>query len=1109
MRPYIEWAVKHTPGVNVILLAVIVVGMGCFAMMRRETFPEFKLEVGLVTVIYPGASPEEVERGICQKVEEAVRAVDGIKQVVSIAREGGGYTVIEMKSSIKDAQAVIRNIESEVNRIPSFPKGTEKPIVQQITFREPAIRVAVIGPVSDQKDAEWKLREVTEQIRDEILELPEISQANVLGAKPFQIDVEIPEEVLQTYGLSLSSVAQILRQENVEIPGGQLKAEGQEILLRGNNKRDVGEEILQLPLITRQSGLVLTVGDLGKVRDDFEDQSVVNQVNGKPSLVISVDKTPEEDLLAIADAVHKYVKTAKLPPGYTLKVWGDTSVDVRDRIRLLRDNGLQSLVLVFIVLTLFLERKLAFWVAMGIPISILGAGIVLLVFGQTLNMLSMFAFLMALGIVVDDAIVIGENIYAHRLMGKTPYQAAIDGASEVIVSVISSVATTIMTFMPLFYVTGVMGKFIAVMPLAVIAMLVISLVESTFALPNHLAHSGGEKKGLFGRVIRELTLPFAPMGRLVDRISATFSQGLDWFSGNVYRPALVFCLRFPLLPPALAVAALFITVGLVRSGVVPFVIFPKSDGNNLIARVVYPDGTPLRLTDESTQRIEDAVRRVGERLGENALKIRKVNNSSATSAESEKSLGPVLLTFRQVGQLTGDGALGSAENSSGSHVGQVYVELVDAASRTITSNDILNMWREEAGDFPGAERITFDSVNIGPGGKAIEFKLLAPAENQAELDDAVERCKAKLASFAGVFDIRDDATPGKLEFQYKVKDRAIAMGITATDLAETVRNAYYGAEVQRLQRGRHEVKLMVRYPQDQRRSLADFKEIKVRGPDGTEVPITELADIKVQRGYSEINRLNQKRSITVSADVDEARTNAAQVIADLKATTLPELVKQYPTLDIDWEGQQQQSQESVASLGIGLVVAMLAIYVLLVMEFNSYFQPFIIMLIIPFGFVGAVWGHGLLGIPITLFSVFGMVALTGVVVNDSIVLVDFINARARGGMPLRQALAEAGVRRMRPVFLTSITTIAGLAPMIMEKSFQAQFLVPMAASLAFGLGLTTFLVLFQVPVLYLFYCMVLEFFGFDPTRAITHAEEEEVEAAEKSAAIVAPSPAHA
>lgn len=1090
MRPYIEWAVKNTPGVNMILLAVMVVGVGCFWMMRRETFPEFKLEIGLVTVVYPGASPEEVERGICQKIEEAVRAVDGIKQVVSIAREGSGFTIVEMKSTVKDPQKVINDLRSEVDRIPSFPLSSEKPLVQQITFREPAIRVAVIGPKSDQEDAEWKLREVAEQIRDEILELPEVSQANVLGAKPFQIDVEIPEDTLQTYGLSLSQVAQILRRENVEIPGGQLKAEGQEILLRGNNKREVGEEIRQLPLITQPGGLVLTVGDLGRVRDDFEDQSVINEVNGKPALVVSVDKTSEEDLLAIADAVHRYVKEVKLPPGYQLKVWGDTSIDVRDRIRLLRDNGLQSLALVFIVLTLFLERKLAFWVALGIPISILGAAIVLMIFGQTLNMLSMFAFLMALGIVVDDAIVIGENIYSHRMMGKSPYQAAIDGTSEVIVSVISSVATTIMTFMPLFYVTGVMGKFIAVMPLAVIAMLTISLIEATFSLPNHLAHSGGGSKTFLGKLFSYLVFPFAPMGRLLDRLSEAFSAGLEWFAHNIYRPTLEFCLRYPFVAPAFALCALVVTAGLVRSGVIPFVIFPKSDGNNLIARIVYPDGTPLPLTDASTQRLEAAAQRVSEKLGSGVLMVRTVSTTPATADEGNR--GPILLTFRQVGQVTGDGALGSAENSSGSHVGQVYVELVDSGSRTITSNDILNMWREEAGDFPGAERITFDSVNIGPGGRAIEFKLLAPAENQADLDDAVERCKAKLSSFAGVFDIRDDATPGKLEFQYKVKDRAIAMGITASDLAETVRNAYYGAEVQRLQRGRHEVKLMVRYPTDQRRSLADFKEIKVRGPDGIEVPITELAEIKVQRGYSEINRLNQKRSITVSADVDESRANAAQVIAALKATTLPELFQQYPVLDVDWEGQQQQSQESMASLGVGLAVALIAIYILLVIEFNSYFQPIIIIMIIPFGFVGAIWGHGMLGIPITLFSVFGMVALTGVVVNDSIVLVDFINARARSGIPLRQALAEAGLRRMRPVFLTSITTIAGLAPMILETSFQAQFLIPMAASLAFGLGLTTFLVLFQVPVLYLFYCIILEFFGFDPTQALTHSEEEQV-----------------
>jgi multidrug efflux pump subunit AcrB len=1069
-----------------ILLAVMAVGVGCFMAMRRETFPEFKLEIALVTVVYPGASPEEVESGICQKIEESIRAVDGIKQVVSIAREGAGYTIAEMKSNVRDPQKVINDIRSQVDRIPSFPVSSEKPQVQQITFREPAIRVAVIGPESDQKDAEWKLREVAELVREELLALPEVSQANILGAKPFQIDVEIPEDTLRTYGLSLSQVAQILRRENVEIPGGQLKADGQEILLRGNNKREFGEEISKLPLITQPGGLVLTVGDLGKVRDDFEDQSAINQVNGKPALVISIDKTSEEDLLKIADAVHKYVDNASIAPGYSLKVWGDTSVDVRDRIRLLRDNGLQSLVLVFVTLTLFLERRLAFWVALGIPVSVLGGGIVLLAFGQTLNMLSLFSFLMALGIVVDDAIVIGENIYSHRMMGKSAYQAAIDGTSEVINSVISSVLTTVITFLPLFYVTGVMGKFIAVMPLAVIAMLLVSLVEATFSLPNHLAHVGTEKKSLLGKLMSYPLALFAPMGRLTDRLSQWCSNGLEWFADTVYRPILDFCLRYPLLPPAVAIAMLVLTAGMFRSGVVPFVIFPKSDGNNLVAKIVYPDGTPIAVADSSTQRIEAAIQRVGAKLGSDVLKVTTV---ASTSAENDANLGPVKLTFRQVGQVTGEGVLGSADSSSGSHVGQVYVELVDAGSRKVTSTQILQLWREEAGEFPGAERITFDSVNIGPGGKAIEFKLLAPAEDQDKLDQAVEACKAKLGSYSGVFDIRDDATPGKMEFQFRVKDRAIAMGITAADLAETVRNAYYGAEVMRLQRGRHEVKLMVRYPMDQRRSLADFKEIRVRGPNGVEVPITELAEIKVQRGYSEINRLDQKRSIAVSADVDENRANAAQVIAELKATTLPELFKKYPMLSVDWEGQQQQSQESIGSLGIGLVVAVIAIYVLLVIEFNSYFQPIIIVLIIPFGYIGAIWGHAILGLPITLFSVFGMVTLTGIVVNDSIVLVDFINSRVRSGIPLRQALTEAGTRRMRPVFLTSVTTIAGLAPMIMEKSFQAQFLVPMAASLAFGLGLTTLLVLIQVPTLYLFYCIIMEFFGVDPNKALVQDED--------------------
>lgn len=1081
MKAIIQWCVRNSPGINVIVAAVLVAGMACFAMMRREVFPEFELDYVLITVPYPGASPADTEKGVCQPVEEAIRSLSGIKRLRSIARESGGYVIAELEANVPDPQKVVNEARSRVERITNFPELAENPEVEQLTFRQPAIRLAVIGPPGDDTESEMQLREVTEKVRDRLLELPQVTQANILGAKPYQIDVELSEDTLRKYGLTLSQVAQLLRRENVELPGGQLKAEGQEILLRGKNRRELGEDIKELPLIKQPNGVVLSVGDVANVRDEFDDQTTVSEVNGRPSLVISIDRTSEEDLLSIADAVNKFADVnspdgMKMPPGYALRTCFDTSTDVRDRMRLLRDNGIQGLLLVFLLLTMFLDIRLAFWVAMGIPISVLGAAIVLLLTGQTLNMLSMFAFLMALGIVVDDAIVIGENIYTHRNMGKSPVQAAIDGASEVLPSVFSSVATTVIAFVPMLFVTGMMGKFIAVMPAAIIAMLTISLIEASFSLPCHLAHIKLEKD----------KSKLSSARQLVRWIGQLPGRGLDWVAERIYQPSFNFLMRYPLIAVSGSLTVLLVTAGAVRSGIVPFDPFPKNDGNQIIAQVIYPDGTPADITDESTSRLEQAIRKVSEEVFARDLAKLGPEAVAATAADPLEPKGPARLTFRQVGQASGQGALGSAQSASGSHVGQVFVELHDAGKRTVTSTQLINMWRQAAGDFPGAERVTFDAASAGPGGNPIEFKLLANAEHQDQLDAAVETAKTSLATFRGVYDIRDDISDGKLEFQIKIKDRAIATGITTADLAETIRNSYYGAEVMRLQRGRHEVKLMVRYPKDERRSLAEFKEIRVRGTDGIERPITELADIAVTRGFSEINRLDQQRSITVLANLNAAEANTTDVINGLKASFLDKLANDYPAVSVSWEGQQQQTNESMSSLFIGSALALLAMYVLLVLEFRSYLQPLLILAIIPFGVIGAVWGHGLMGLPMTLFSFFGLVALTGVVVNDSIVLLDFINSSVRSGMPLDEALAVAGRRRLRPVFLTSVTTIGGLAPMLLERSFQAQFLVPMATSLAFGLSVSTIVVLFQMPIFFKLYAMFIGLFGFD---LVEHEEE--------------------
>ncbi|MCA9006718.1 MAG: efflux RND transporter permease subunit, partial [Planctomycetaceae bacterium] len=678
---------------------------------------------------------------------------------------------------------------------------------------------------------------------------------------------------------------------------------------------------------------------------------------------------------------------------------------------------------------------------LGIPISMFGACIVLFYTGQTLNMLSMFAFLMALGIVVDDAIVVGENIYEHRQMGKSFVTAAIDGATEVLPSVCASVSTTVIAFMPLLFVSGIMGKFIAVMPIAVIAMLLISLMESTFILPCHLAHAkqpqdGGVQKQEPGFVSRKL----------------------EWFIDRCYLPVLKAALNYPSSALAVAGALMLLSAGLIMGGFAPFNIFPKTDFRMIEATVEYPDGTPQSITGETTRRIQEEFealdREYQQEYGNSLIKLVRRNVGFGTRDESGANPG------------------GSVE---GSHVGKVSVEIVEAEERTLGSEEILDMWRERVGKIPGVDRLTFKSPSMGPGGKPIEFKLLADGKHISELEAAVEACKRELETYPGVKDVNDDSSPGKWEFQIKIKDKARAMGIPLADVAETVRATYYGEEVMRLQRGRHEVKLMVRYPEEERKSLSSFDDIRIRTGDGAERPLTELADVTVKRGYSEINRIYQQRSITVSSDLNEKEGNAREIVKSLKKSGgfMDQLLADYPNVNVRWEGQQEQTDESVNSLIVGLMIALASMFALLTVEFRSYVQPLIILGIIPLGIIGAVFGHAILGMELTLFSLFGLVALTGVVVNDSIVLIDFINHRIADGLPLREALIDAGRRRFRPVLLTSMTTIVGLAPILKETSFQAQIIIPMAASLIFGLMLATVLVLFLIPTYFYLYARAM------------------------------------
>ncbi|MFO0948430.1 MAG: efflux RND transporter permease subunit [Planctomycetota bacterium] len=689
MKSLIEWSVRNSPAVNTIMVAIIMLGVGSVAMLRREVFPEFKLEIVLVTVPYPGASPDEVEQGICQKIEEAIRTIEGIKDITSVAKEGAGSVVVELVADIKDPQRVLNEIRSAVDRIPSFPEQTEDPEIQQITFRTPAIRIGVMGGKREGLAGELELRELSEQVREELLQLPNVSQVELAAAKQYQIDVEIPEENLRKYNLTLRGVADILRRQNMELPAGNIKTDSGEYLVRGKNKSLVGADIAKIPILTQPNGAVLTVADLGHVRDGFNDETTISEVDGQPGIMMTVLKTSTEDIILISEAVHNYVKNKRMPEGYSLKVWGDFSVDVKQRISLLTRNGVSGLILVFLMLAAFLELRLAFWVAMGIPFSIMGTCVLMYFTGQTLNMLSMFAFVMALGIVVDDAIVIGDSVFEHRKMGKSRIQAAIDGTVEVAPSVASSVLTTVIAFIPLFFVSGVMGKFIAVMPFAIVSTLLISLMEATYMLPCHLAHGGETTKG-----------PVAWFQKKV-------SNGTERFVTNVYTPVLRWSLDNPATIYATSFGLLLVSFGLIAGGFTPFVVFPKVDNQHLRAVILYPAGTPASITDAATKRIETAARDIEKEF-------------------AAKGQSFLVVSQRTVGYVSGEGDF---RNDTGGQAGQVYLELVP--SRETEHFQRRGDWSlARAGEFPGAEELT----------------LPASRWAQAESRSSSKSCRATLAN---------------------------------------------------------------------------------------------------------------------------------------------------------------------------------------------------------------------------------------------------------------------------------------------------------------------------------------------------------------------------
>ncbi|MBK8164821.1 MAG: efflux RND transporter permease subunit [bacterium] len=1037
MNGLIRWFAHNHVAANLLMVLICFAGLMSAVSIKQEVFPEITMDMITVSVPYLGATPSEVEEAVCVRVEEAVQSVDGIKQITSTSVEGMGVVTIELDRGT-DQRKALDDVKSEVDRITTFPAETEKPIVTLVEPRQQVIDVVIHGNVP-----EHTMKLVADKVRDDLLAVPDITYVAIAGTRPFEISIEVSEQALQAHGLTLEQVVRAVQAGSLDLPGGSVKTDGGEILVRTKGQLYTGEEFGRLVVITAPDGTAVTLDRLATVHDGFEDVDTASFMDGQRSAIIQVYRTGEQGVLRVTEAAKAYVETNRgsLPPGIGITTFNDRSEIYKSRMDLLLRNGIAGLVLVFICLALTLQFRLALWVSLGIVISFLGAFWVIPKFGVSLNMISMFAFIVSLGIVVDDAIVVSENVHAWREKGVDPQTAATKGTLEVAIPVILAVLTTIAAFLPLAFVEGTMGSFMFNVPVVVIAILSFSLMESLLILPAHLATMKSVGQQESDRAQRWY-------GGLKDRIDAVLTGVVE----RAYRPSLNYALTHRPLVVALAITTLLVTGGFVAGGHLKFTFMPKVDADNLVAALTLPQGTTVEEAERAVRQLEAALEQVRSEFdATHPADAPSVITHVATSIGSQPR------------SSQGSPMQGGGGSAGGAHLVEVNAELLKAEIRNVPSPDMARRWRELCGPVTGAVSLTF-SANLFQGGSPVNVQL--SSADTEDLRRAARELKETLSGYPGTLDIADSFREGKVEMKLGLRPEARTLGLTLADLARQVRTGFYGGEAMRIQRGRDEVKVMVRYPEDERRSLGHIESMLIRTPAGDEVPFGRVATVEIGRGFAAISRADRQRIVTVTADVDQDLANAEELNDALRAEVLPALVAAHPGLRWSMEGEQKQQAESLGSLKRGFVLAALMIFVLLAVQFRSYSQPLIIMTAIPFGLVGAAWGHLLMGLDLTLISVFGVVALSGVVVNDSLIMIDFINRAREEGMDATTAVLESGIRRFRPIMLTSLTTFAGLTPLLLEKSLQAKFLVPMAVSLGFGVVFSTFITLILIPVSY-------------------------------------------
>ena len=1028
MNGMIEWLARNPVAANLTMVFIIVTGIASTFMVKAEVFPEIDLDRINIQVPYLGAAPEEVEEAVNVRIEEAIQGLDGIKQIQSTAAEGMGTVMVELELGA-DAREVLDEIKSNVDAITTFPIETEAPIIRDMNNSQAVVDIAVSGNLDT-----FTLKATAEQVRNDLTAIPEITQVEVISAPPYEISIEVSEVALRRHGLTFDQVANAVRRSSLDLPGGSVRADSGEILLRTVGQAYRGEEYENIVLWTRPDGSRLQLGDVATVVDGFAETDQYGRFDVQPTILVSVFRTGNQSAIEIAERVYEYVAIAQnqVPAGVALTVWQDSAKLLNARLSLMLRNGATGFLLVFLVLTLFLELRLAVWVSLGIPISFLGALAMMPGLDVSINVMSLFAFVVVLGIVVDDAIIVGENIYRHQEEHGNGLRGSIKGGQEIAKPVIFAVLTTVAAFMPLMFVPGMMGKIFRVIPLIVIPCLLFSLVESLMILPAHLSHIPKPKRPGPWR-----------------RFQGQFANGLKLVIERIYRPFLETALQWRYLTAAVGGAAMILTIGMVLSGRPNFHFFPSIEADFMSATVTMPQGTPVDVTSEAVAKIEAGAARVRQDL------LQETGNDYFLHTHAAVGDQPIA--------ARGGGPMGRVINTSASNVGEVTVELLPTEQRIYNSEQLGIKWRDAIGGIPEAVEVTIQSSIMNPGND-VDVQLAGPDIDT--LRSAADEVKRELLNFAGVYEITDSFRAGKEELKLGIKPAAEGLGLSLQDLGRQVRQAFYGEEAQRIQRGRDDVRVMVRYPRDERRSIGDLENMRIRTPDGGEVPFGQVAVVEPGRGFASIARVDRNRAVNVTAAVDASVTSSNQVINELETRILPDVLSRYPNVFYTFEGAQAEMSDAIGGLQRGFLLALLMIFALLAIPLKSYVQPLIIMSAIPFGLVGAVWGHIVMGIDVTMMSMFGLVALSGVVVNDSLIMVDFINRKREVHADMNVALREAGSNRFRPILLTSLTTFFGLAPLMLEKSFDAAFMVPMAVSLAFGVIFATVITLVLVPTAY-------------------------------------------